>query len=109
MVIGMATREEIHKLVEELPEADFDSVAENLTARRDPETARLGDIIDEWGNLSAVRRASAEKVGNFSGLMARLSRDEIAAFGETLGESMTRLERETLAETIARTEREKQQ
>jgi hypothetical protein len=109
MVIGMATREEVHKLVEELPEADLDSVAENLTARRDPESPRPGDIVDEWGNLSAVRRASAEKVGNFSGVLGHLSRDEIAVHGETLGETITRVEREELAETIARTDREKQQ
>ncbi len=94
MVIEMATRAQLHQLVEELPEADLDSVAENLTARRDPETARLGDIIDEWGNLSALRRSSAEKVRHLSGQLGRLSQAEIAQFGETLGESMMRAERE---------------
>ena len=90
----MPTREQIHKLIEELPEASFDAVAENLTAIRDPETTRPGDIVDEWGNLSALRRSSAEKGGRFSGMLGRLSQAEIAKFGETLGESMMRNERE---------------
>lgn len=90
----MPTREQIHKLVEELPEASFDAVAENLTAIRDPETVRPGDVVDEWGNLSALRRATAGKGGRFSGMLGRLSQAEIAKFGETLGESMMRNERE---------------
>ncbi len=44
----MATHEQVHKLVKELPEADLDSVAENLTARRDPEAVGPGDIVDDW-------------------------------------------------------------
>jgi hypothetical protein len=90
----VATREQIHKLVEELPEAHFDSVAANLTALRDPETMRPGDIVDEWGNLSALRRATAGKGGRFSGMLGRLSQAEVANSGETLGESMMRTERE---------------
>lgn len=90
----MPTRDHLHKLVEELPEAHFDTVAKNLKALRDPETKRPGDIIDEWGNLSALRREGAGQGGLFSGMLGRLSQDEIATFGETLGESMMRGERE---------------
>jgi len=94
VMIGMPTRDQLHQLIEELPEAHFDAVAENLTALRDPETARPGDVVDEWGSLSALRRSSAEKGGSFSGMLGRLSQAEIAEHGETLGESMMRSERE---------------
>jgi hypothetical protein len=90
----MPTREQLHKLIEELPEAHFDSVAKKLTALRDPETVRPGDVVDEWGNLSALRRSSAGSGGRFSGMLGRLSQAEIAKFGETLGESMMRTKRE---------------
>jgi mRNA-degrading endonuclease toxin of MazEF toxin-antitoxin module len=63
---------------------------------------RPGDLVDEWGNLSALRRSSAGKGGRFSGMLGRLSQAEIANSGETLGESMRRTERETLGETITR-------
>jgi mRNA-degrading endonuclease toxin of MazEF toxin-antitoxin module len=99
----MPTREQLHKLIEELPEAHFDSVAENLQALRDPETERPDDVVDEWGNLSALRRATAGTGGRFSGMLGRLSQAEIAQSGETLGESMMRTKRETSGEAITRT------
>jgi mRNA-degrading endonuclease toxin of MazEF toxin-antitoxin module len=98
----IASRNDLHQLIEELPEAHFDSVAARLTALRDPETARPGDLVDEWGNLSALRRCPAGSGGRFSGMLGRLSQAEIAEFGETLGESMTRTERETRTRTKTR-------
>jgi hypothetical protein len=72
----MATREQVHKLVDELPETDLDPVAEILTSRRERGTlddaARPGDIVDEWGNLSAMRRASTVR------RMRRLDEEEAA-------------------------------
>jgi mRNA interferase MazF len=99
----MATREQIHQLIEELPEAHFDSVAARLSALRDPETERPGDVVDEWGNLSALRRSCTGSGGHFSGMLGRLSQAEIAEHGETLGESMMRTERETSGEMTKRT------
>jgi len=73
----MATREQVHKLVDELPETDLDPVAEILILRRENGTlddaARPGDIVDEWGNLSAMRRASTARK------MHRLDEEEAAA------------------------------
>ena len=73
----MTTREKVHKLVDELPETDLDPVAEFIVSRGesgiDPEAAKPGDIIDDWGNLSAMKRAST------SGLMRRLAEEEAAA------------------------------
>ena len=40
-----------------------------------------GDIIDDWGNLSAMTRRSTARA------MKRLSEEEIAANGETLAEA----------------------
>ncbi len=107
--VTIASRNDIHQLVEELPEAHFDSVAARLTALRDPETARPGDVVDEWGNLSALRRSCTGSGGRFSGMLGRLSQAEIAEFGETIGESMMRTERETPGETTTRTEGQRTQ
>jgi hypothetical protein len=50
--------------------------------------ARPGDIVDEWGNLSVMTRASTARV------MRRLDEEEIAEHGETIGEAFARAERE---------------
>lgn len=79
-------------LVDALSESDVDPVAEILLSRTNdpanPEAARPGDIVDEWGNLSALRRASSP------GKLGRLDREEIAGVGETIGEAFARAERE---------------
>lgn len=98
----IASRNDLHQLIEELPEAHFDSVAARLSALRDPEAARPADVVDEWGNLSALRRSSAGTKGRFSGMLGRLSQAEIAEHGETLGESIMRTERETSGEPTTR-------
>jgi hypothetical protein len=81
----VATREQIHKLVDELPETALDPVAEILASRgpngTGDEAGKPGDIIDEWGNLSAMKRRSTSR------LMKRLSEEEIAANGETLADA----------------------
>jgi hypothetical protein len=46
-----------------------------------PAAAKPGDIIDDWGNLSAMKRRSAAR------LMKRLSEEEIAANGQTLADT----------------------
>jgi hypothetical protein len=61
----IATRDQLHKLVDELPETDLDPVAEILISRRENggvgDAAQPGDVIDGWGNLSAMRRASTAR------------------------------------------------
>jgi hypothetical protein len=49
----MTTREKIHKLVDELPDSQLEPVADFLASRRRP-----GDVVDEWGNLSAMQRGA---------------------------------------------------
>ena len=82
----MATREQVHKLVDELPESEIDPVVEFIVLRSEngageAEAARPGDIIDDWGNLSAMKRASTSR------LMRRMDEEEIAEFGETIAEA----------------------
>jgi hypothetical protein len=52
----MATREQIHKLVDELPESQLEPVADFIATR-----GRPGDVVDEWGNLSAMLRGSTTR------------------------------------------------
>jgi hypothetical protein len=74
-----------------MPESELEFVLEILLARcgeeYDPEAPKAGDILDDWGNLSALRRASAGKGVHFSGMLGRLSQAEIASHGETIGEA----------------------
>jgi hypothetical protein len=77
----MATREQVHKLVDELPESRLDPVAEFISEQSEDEAAKPGDIIDDWGNLSAMKRRSSAR------LMKRLSEEEIAANGQTLADA----------------------
>jgi hypothetical protein len=52
----MTTREKIHKLVDELPESQLDPVADFIATRDRP-----GDVVDEWGNVSAMLRGSTAR------------------------------------------------
>lgn len=90
----MTAKERLHQLVDELSEAEADDALRYVASRReggeaDPEAVRPGDIVDEWGNLSALRRASS------AGKLARLDQEEIAECGETIGDAFARAERET--------------
>ena len=47
----MATREQLHKMIDDLPEAQVDPVADILASRGengDDPSATRGDIIDDW-------------------------------------------------------------
>ncbi len=88
----MSAKEQLHRLVDELPDSEIEPVTEILAARcndpANPEAVRPGDVVDEWGNLSALRRASS------AGKLGRLDREEIAEHGETIGDAFARAERE---------------
>jgi hypothetical protein len=81
----MATREQVHKLVDELPETDLDPVAEILILRRENGTlddaARPGDTADEWGSISEMTDAAAAQA------MRDLAEEERTQFGETIAEA----------------------
>jgi hypothetical protein len=68
----VTARERLHKLVDELSEQEADAALDFIASRRKGED-RPGDIVDEWGNLSAMRRASSARK------MRRLAEDEAAA------------------------------
>lgn len=78
---AMATREHVHKLVDELPDAALGPVAEFIAARGGSGT---GEIIDQWGNLDAMLDGAADD------LMADLDEQEIATSGETLADAWAR-------------------
>jgi hypothetical protein len=88
----MATREQIEAALDGLPESEFDPVLEFIVSRGvnggGGEAAKPGDIIDDWGNFSAMKRAATSR------LMRRMDEEEIAAHGETIGETFARAERE---------------
>ena len=81
----MATREQAHKLLDGLAESEIDPVVEFIASRGEngagAEEAKPGDIVDEWGNLAAMKRASTSR------LMRRMDEEEIAEFGETIAEA----------------------
>ncbi len=89
----MTTREQIEAVLNNMPESELEPVLEILASRQgkeyDPEAARPGDIVDEWGNLSALRRASSVRK------LSRLSEEEIAEHGETIGDAFARAEHES--------------
>jgi hypothetical protein len=74
----VTTREKIHQLVDALPEADLDPVAEILVSR---ETNGTVDTTDEWGELGTQLDGAA------GDLMTRLDKEEIAEFGETISQA----------------------
>jgi predicted Zn-ribbon and HTH transcriptional regulator len=84
----MTTREKVHKLLDELPESQLEPVAEILASRRENED-KPGDIIDDWGNLSAMTRASSRR------MLKRLDEEEMAEHGETIADAFARAERES--------------
>jgi hypothetical protein len=81
----MPTREQLHEQVDAVPEDQLDNaqvvVLEPNGAGPDHNDAQPGDIIDGWGNLSLMKRRSAQRK------MKRLSQEEIAANGETLADA----------------------
>jgi hypothetical protein len=81
----MTTRQRIDAVLNNMPESELEPVLEILISRTgeeyDPEAAKPGDIIDDWGNLSAMTRRSTARA------MKRLSEEEIAANGETLADA----------------------
>jgi len=83
---GMTTREKVHKLLDELPESQLEPVAEILASRRESDN-KPGDVVDDWGNLSAMTRASGRR------MLKRLDEEEIAEHGETIAEAFARAER----------------
>jgi mRNA-degrading endonuclease toxin of MazEF toxin-antitoxin module len=88
-------------MVEDLPAGLVSTVAEMMISLgndpADPEAIRTGDIVDDWGNLSALRRASS------AGKLGSLSRAEIIDIGETLSDEWTRIEGEE-QQQVKRTE-----
>jgi hypothetical protein len=52
----VTTREKIHKLVDELPDSQLEPLADFIASRDRP-----GDVVDEWGNLSAMLRGSTAR------------------------------------------------
>jgi hypothetical protein len=76
----VTTKERLHKLVDELSEAEADATLDFIALRREGQD-RPGDIIDEWGNLSATTRMAAASV------MRDLAAEERAEFGETIAEA----------------------
>jgi hypothetical protein len=69
----MTIREKVHKLVDELPEAQLGRLIEFLESQDQP-----GDVVDEWGNLSKLHRISSRET------MQRLAEEERAATMEEL-------------------------
>jgi hypothetical protein len=86
----MTTRERIEAVLNNMPESELEPVLEILVSRQgkeyDPEAAKPGDIVDEWGNLSALRRASSVRK------LSRLDEEEIAVHGETIDDVFARAE-----------------
>lgn len=79
-------------MIDDLPAGLVNTAAEMMITMgndpADPEAVRTGDIVDDWGNLSALCRASS------AGKLGSLSRAEIIGQGETLSDAWARDERE---------------
>lgn len=67
----MATREQLHKEVDAVPDDQLNRA--RVVVMPLPDEAKPEDTIDEWGNLSLMTRRSASR------LMKRLSEEEAAA------------------------------
>jgi hypothetical protein len=74
----MTAKEKLHKRVEALSEEEAQRVLAGL------EDMHPGDVIDDWGNLSAFTRALSADT------FRRLDEAERAEFGETIGETWER-------------------
>jgi hypothetical protein len=68
----VTARERLHKLVDELSEQEANAALDFIASRHKGQDGP-GDIIDEWGNLSAMRRESSART------MRRLAEEEAAA------------------------------
>ena len=68
----MTTKERLHKLVDELSEREADDALQYIATRHDADD-KPDDIVDDWGNLSAMTRASTARA------MRRLDEQEVAA------------------------------
>jgi len=77
--IGAMTAKEL--VLEEAPTWTEEQAERALRAAHRDVEEKPGDIIDDWGNLSAMKRRSS------AGLMKRLSEEEIAANGQTLADA----------------------
>jgi hypothetical protein len=84
----MTSKERLHKLVDELSEAEIKPVLDFIASRRVEDTpddaAKPGDVIDEWGNLDEMLDHAAGDT------MRMLDEEEIAEHGETLADAWTR-------------------
>jgi hypothetical protein len=67
----MATREQLHKEVDAVPEEALERA--HVVIESVADDAKPGDIVDEWGNLSAMTRASTARA------MRRMAEEEAAA------------------------------
>jgi hypothetical protein len=76
-------RERLHKLVDELTDAEASDTFE-YAVRRHGRGATTGDGDDGWGDLDAQLDAAAHET------MRSLDEQEQAAFGETIGEAWRR-------------------
>ena len=79
----MSVKKRLHRLVDALSEAEAENALRYIVSRHLHEDLP-GDIIDEWGNLSAMSRASTVRT------MRRLDEEEREAFGETLADAWAR-------------------
>jgi hypothetical protein len=75
---GVTAKEKLRERVETLSEQEADETLRLL------EDWKPGDVVDEWGNLSALTRSSAART------MRRLDEEERAERGETIGEAWER-------------------
>lgn len=74
----MTTKERLHKLVDELPDHELEPVVEFIISRGANGTDAA---VDEWGDLNTQLDGAAND------LMARLDKEEIAEFGETISQA----------------------
>jgi len=71
----MTTKERLHKLVDELSEAEADETLRFATARHE------GGNVDQWGDLNAFGNALTGDA------LRRLDEEERAEFGQTIAEA----------------------
>jgi len=85
---GVATREQLHKEIDALPESEIEPVAEFIASRGtsgpESETSKPDDLVDDWGELDNMLDRAADD------LMTDLDEEEIAASGETLADAWAR-------------------
>ncbi len=71
----MTTKERLHRLVDELSEAEADETLRFAVARHE------GNNVDGWGDLDAFGEALT------GGALRRLDEEERVEFGETIAEA----------------------